>query len=476
MFLKNSFSVVGARAIDVVSSFALIVIVSRYLSVKEYGEYAFIMSYVIFLTPIAYGGIERIAIHEMCSKKDDLQRYLGTLLVSITFQSLIFIAICIFGLIFINPSSLLLSAIILVVIGQITFSLSSVYLAMFRAIERMELDVLLSIAYQMALATATVVTIKLDLGFIGIFGAFALSNIFRTLFAWFLSNRLKIRSMLKADFSTMKPLLKKSYSLGVYLMLFQAILNVDVLMLKISKGAENVSFFYAAHNLLWKFNKTVPAALAVAVFPIMSILAKDHLSSQFKDAYRLFLKLFYIVVLFIAVWAYVFSSDIIKIVYGEKFLPSSPAFQILLLGEVFIFLFMFLELVVISIEKQHLLIKVTAIGLAVKLLLNFTLIPGYGYLGAAIATTSCYALLTSVMLYSISLSVGRISIIDILKPVFAVGGSLLFYHFSTLHYAVALLVGGLIYICMLIILKSISMDDAYYFKTGFKTVRPLVKE
>lgn len=70
-----------ARLIDGIATFVLIVLVSRYLSVADYGIYAFVMSYVVFLTLLAYGGIDRIAIHEFSMNKDTVGKYLWMVLV-----------------------------------------------------------------------------------------------------------------------------------------------------------------------------------------------------------------------------------------------------------------------------------------------------------------------------------------------------------------------------------------------------------
>lgn len=474
---KNTLSVMLARTIDGISSFILIAIVARYLDVKDYGIYAFAMSYVIFLTPLAYGGIERLAIHELSVNRGTLEKYVGMLLALTGVLTVLFIFISLAGLLFFEKSGDLLTAILLAAAGQIAFSISSVYLSLFRAVERMELDIMLSIVFQIIMLGATFITVKYNLGLAGILGAFTAASLVRSLSAWLLCRMLDIRAVMGTDvWDKMIGFAKKSFSLGLSIMLMQGILNIDVLLLRFMMAPEDVSYFYAAHNLMWKFNKAIPAAMAIAVFPLVSALSINSFAEDFRNLYRRLFKLFYISAIFVAIAAVMYSDNIIGLVYGEKYAVAADAFRVLMIGEVFVFVFMFLELAIISVERQNLLITSTALALAIKVVLGVLLIPVYGFVGSAIASLVGYALLTVLTFHYMSVSAGHIPAGDLIRPLGAATPVAIFFYYSgivRLSPVVALSAGAMIYVLMLFVLRSVSIMEIHSFRKALASRRPV---
>ncbi len=457
-----------ARSIDGISTFILIVLVSRYLSVADYGIYAFVMSYVVFLTLLAYGGIDRIAIHEFSVNRESMERYLWMVLGLTGALTAVFILICMLGLLFFDNSNSFLQSLLLAMAGQIFFSFSSISMSLFRAMKRMDLEIVLSIVFQLIMLAATYIVTKYNLGISGIFGAFALANFFRSLFAWGLCRMLGVRAvMVKVDWEELLRIIQKSFSLGVSIMLMQGILNMDVLLLRYLNFAEGVSFFYAAHNLMWKFNKAVPAAMAIAVFPILSAIISNSPADHFRKLYRKLFKLFYIPAIFASIGGVAYSSEIIALVYGEKYAVATDAFRVIMTGEAFVFVFMFLELVMISVERQNSLIISTALALTAKIVLSVLFIPSYGFIGSAVASLGGYVILTVVTFYYIRLSSGNIPAGDIIRPIGAAVPVGVFFYFSgvlQINPFIGLSVGAMIFAGMLVVFGSVSWVQLLSFK------------
>lgn len=457
-----------ARLIDGIATFVLIVLVSRYLSVADYGIYAFVMSYVVFLTLLAYGGIDRIAIHEFSMNKDTVGKYLWMVLVLTGGLTFFFIWVCLGGLLFFDNSKDFLQPLILAMAGQIFFSFSSISMSLFRSMEHMEFDIFLSIAFQVIMLAATFMATQNNLGISGVFGAFALANFLRCLFAWGLCRRLGVRIVrTMVTWEELRDVIKKSFSLGISIMLMQGILNMDVFLLRYMNFTEDVSFFYAAHNLMWKFNKAIPAAMAVAVFPMLSALSSNPLTDNFRILYRKLFKLFYIPAIFVSIVGVKYAAEIIALVYGGKFALAADAFRLIMIGEVFLFVFMFLELVMISVKRQNLLITSTASALFIKIVLSVLLVPAYGFVGSAIASLGGYILLTVLTFYYICASSGGIPAGDFVRPAAAaIPVVALFYccGIMNIHPFVGLPAAAMLYGVMLFALGSVSWVEMLSFK------------
>ena len=88
---------------------------------------------------------------------------------------------------------------------------------------------------------------------------------------------------------------------------------------------------------------------------------------------------------------YYFSKDIIALVLGTQFAPSTTVFEILLLNAFLIYVNVALAQLLMAWGENRSYLFVVASGAVVNIVLNFVLIPMYGINGAAIATVCAEA-------------------------------------------------------------------------------------
>jgi O-antigen/teichoic acid export membrane protein len=84
-----------------------------------------------------------------------------------------------------------------------------------------------------------------------------------------------------------------------------------------------------------------------------------------------------------------FSSEIITWIYGQEFFNSSLSLQILLVGTIFFGIF-FTSIggALAGANRPDLSLKAASLGAGLTIILNIILVPNFGIVGAAIATTS----------------------------------------------------------------------------------------
>jgi O-antigen/teichoic acid export membrane protein len=84
--------------------------------------------------------------------------------------------------------------------------------------------------------------------------------------------------------------------------------------------------------------------------------------------------------------AYVLATPLLVWLFGAQFAPAASPFRILCLGLPLVFAIWVLHAIIISVNRESLLVKTALVGLAVNVGLNLYVIPRMGADGAALAT------------------------------------------------------------------------------------------
>lgn len=204
-----------------------------------------------------------------------------------------------------------------------------------------------------------------------------------TLRSWTFSTT-RARSLLKQSF----PLILSGIMILIYM-------KIDIIMLK-NNGSTQVGIYGAAAKIseAWYF---IPSAIISSVFPAIINARKTDLERYNKRLTNLYDLLIFIS-LPVAIIISFFGSDIMYLMYGNRFIGSGPMLSIHIWSGIFVFLG--------SASSQYLLaegytmisFQRTAAGAIINILLNFWLIPLYGGVGASIATLiacfiSCFYIL-----------------------------------------------------------------------------------
>ena len=98
-----------------------------------------------------------------------------------------------------------------------------------------------------------------------------------------------------------------------------------------------------------------------------------------------------------AVVLFLFKKQIISILYGSKYIKCLPIIGILLIFWLFNSIFWTLGPYAQLIEKTYIPVICCSIGLVSNIFLNYVLIPMYGLIGAAVASTSSFAIILIIM-------------------------------------------------------------------------------
>ena len=178
------------------------------------------------------------------------------------------------------------------------------------------------------------------------------------------------------------PLLLSSIAVILYM-------KMDQIMLKFMCGDLETGIYLAAVRLseLWNF---IPLVICSSIFP--SILkARESDSLKYARRMQLLYDGLYYISLALAVFSTLFAAPIVKTLFGSAYLSSIPVLQVHIWSTIAVFLGIASGQWLLAEGLQSISLIGTALGLLVNLMLNLVLIPNYGALGAALATTVSYS-------------------------------------------------------------------------------------
>ncbi len=369
----------------------IIIYAARVLGAAEYGVFAYILGLAGFFTVFADIGVNSILTREAAKHPEEADYYFAT-----TFWIKITLLVLTSGLvIFLVPhfskiegANILLPFVALLTVFDGIRELSA---AFFRSKEKMELEAILITATNIAVtvfgfiilrfaanAQALAITYALSAGTGTLIGIVILRKQFAGVIKFFRKNLVR-------------PILSSAWPIALLGILGVFMLQVDILMLGFFKGAEEVGFYSSSQKII-QILYTLPAILAISLFPVFSRLAGKENNTKTKTIIEQGVTATFLIAIPITVGGILLSQNIIQLLYGNEYLPAASAFQILALTPLFAFPGYIIGQYIFAYDKQKKMAPLIAIGSFGNVAFNALLIPPFGIVGAAIATVGAYAL------------------------------------------------------------------------------------
>ena len=143
----------------------------------------------------------------------------------------------------------------------------------------------------------------------------------------------------------------------------------------------------------------IPASISTLVYPIIAEYNSKNLDESIKNIVDKTLRYTLITLSILGILIIFLSNILILFFYGPEFLPAIVPLGILIIGMIFFGSMSAIGMVFTAIGRADIPIKVSLISAIVNLILNITLIPIYGIIGAAISTSTSFVIITILDLY-----------------------------------------------------------------------------
>jgi PST family polysaccharide transporter len=184
-------------------------------------------------------------------------------------------------------------------------------------------------------------------------------------------------------------MLSNSFPIAFTSLLAMIYLRIDQVMLH-KMVSDSVLGQYVAAVRVSELFEMLPAAFMFTVAPILSVSVVDP--EKFRAYVDRAFRYFMIAAAGLCVFMTIGAKLIVRVLYGQQFLPAAPLLTVLIWSEIAVFFSAVVVNALIASNEQRLLPIPTIFGAAINVGLNLVLIPRYGAIGAAWATLASYSL------------------------------------------------------------------------------------
>ncbi len=388
---KNSLVPMGLSLVNKGIDFAFAMLRLRILTPTGEGSYTFAINFYAFFEILVRFGLGTLLTREVARDREQAGRYLSNVvmlrvalwLLALPVMAVVGAAYHVWG--GLTPEEA--QAIALFAIALLFAGLADAISAVFYAYEQMEYPagIASAIAVGKVALGALVLLPPLNWGFVGLAGISVVMNLVQTIWLYLLVRRKLLTPQVVVDRRLQRTMLQESAPLMINHLLATIFFRIDVWILKPISGAVAVGLYGAAYKYIDGLN-VIPSYFTLAIFPLMSRLARDSHESMVR-AYVLALRLLLMISLPIAMVTTFIARPLILVLGGESFLPGSAlALQILIWSIPIGFLNSVTQYVLIAVDQQRFLTRAFVIGVVFNVVANLIFVPRYSYMASAVIT------------------------------------------------------------------------------------------
>ncbi|MGM0404681.1 MAG: flippase [Thermoplasmatota archaeon] len=385
--LKNTGWLASAQIIARVFSAVFIILLANHLLPTSFGIFNSVLAISYISTVVVDWGLDEMTIREVSIEPKKAPKYLGDILFlrlllgSITILVISIIYYVIAGNIGINiPFYIILIAVLILTFEK----LSNAFSAQFQALERMELQALVTLIWKIVYLSLGILAIYLDYGLLKILIFLLVSYIFQ-LFLSIVIYRigLPISKISSPDPKRWRSLLKTSSPFALFVTVSVIYGHVIIVLLAFFSSSYATGLYSASWKIII-FLGVVPYSFGRAIYPVFSRLYSSG-RKILKRAYLESLRFLLILSLPLTLGLYVIAGDILRLIYTVEYQMTIEVFKTMIWMIPFLFMNGSLKMVLWSSERTFDSSKNLMMASAALVISGIILIPIYGALGAAIA-------------------------------------------------------------------------------------------
>jgi O-antigen/teichoic acid export membrane protein len=408
---------------------------TRYLGSENYGILSFAIAFASITIFLADIGIASVIVRDVARDKARTQKYFGnSIMLKIILAVITLVSTAAIGFALNYPSSTM-QIVLMITLSLIIVSFYGIISSIISAYEVMEYISLGSIVFNLAMLICALLAIHLGVDVYGFSYVYLISSIISL--GYYVAVALRNIPLPKWDFDLLfwKYMVKEAIPFGLSSIFIRIYYFIDTIMISllISNPNEAMGWYNAAYRMVLVL-AFIPVTFLGSIYPIMSnyyVTSDKYLGFIFERSFKYLMALS----IPIGVGTTILGNQLILLIYGPDFAPSTIALQILIWSEVVIFLNSVFGYLLNSINRQMIVAKQTMLASALNIILNLVLIPQFSYVGASSATVATQIFSFFFLLYFASkegYALPRDMIIHLSKILFACFVMALFIKLSIL--------------------------------------------
>ncbi len=387
--LRNTLFGLGGRVIVKALAFAFSIWVVRRLGQEAFGQYATALAYVTAFAVLSDWGLAPYLVRVVAR---DRQRGEAMLVDAIALRLLLAIGTIglILGMAWWNGQPpALLGGIALASLTLILYAVQGPMEAALQGIRRLDLVSAVGVLQQLLFVGLGTAVLLLGWGFYGLIGASLAGLAAALALTGGMARSLGLLRARRPAWAEWPFLLRAGLPFGLIGLAVNLSYKVDTILLSLWWPDRVVGWYNAAYNLIFSI-AVLSNAANVALYPSMAALSDP---AALAVVVRRSLGYLWMLAIPFAVGGWVLADRLLPALYGPSFLPSAPAFRILIGVVPWMFLSEYLGYVILVRDREWIVARSLILSTSFNIVANLFLIPRYGLMAAAWVT-----LLTEILL------------------------------------------------------------------------------
>ncbi|MEZ4726670.1 MAG: oligosaccharide flippase family protein [Caldilineaceae bacterium] len=437
---KNSLVPLALSLVNKAIDFAFAMLYVRLLGPAGTGQYAFVVAVYGIFEILSRYGLGTLLTRDVSADKNQSSRYLTNVVALRTLLWLI--SLPLLGLVIglyrsVETFGVLgwyggevtaigmheVQALLIFAAAMLFANWADALSSTFMAFEKMEYPAGLANAVALLKVTLGALVLLLGWGYVGLAGVSLVMNLLQVIWLYSLLRRTLFQPEWRWDWSLQKWMLQTSGPLMINHLLATIFWRIDVWILRLLSLPASIGLYSVGLKYLDGLN-IIPSVFTMAIFPLMSRYARSE-GNHLLRAYVLSLRLLVIVCLPIALATTVLASDLVYLIGGTQYLHvpetfhffgrelhylggSDLALRVIIWSIPIGFVNSVTQYVLIAVNQQRYLTKAFVIGVVFNVVGNLLVIPGFGYVGAAVVTIFSEFSLLFPFYYSVKRHVGTV--------------------------------------------------------------------
>jgi O-antigen/teichoic acid export membrane protein len=276
-----------------------------------------------------------------------------------------------------------------------------VFIAIFQAWEKMEMVFF----NRMVFYVGTLMTALLIISFHGTAVHLVLGYMVATIFSIILGiwqmSLLKIRIKIAFDFDFWKELIKEALPLFGMTAAMVIYANNDTLLIGRYFGNNQVGWYQTAYKILFAFQSV--NVINYAIFPRITVLIHENKKETVNKLIKLVIGLSLLGLIPLAMLITWQRELIVKLIYGPSFIVSAWVMSLLVWSGVINYFRVFVGNLLVIEKKQKIVFWSVLIGTLVDLVINYFLIPKFGFVQAGWSLIISELVMLAVMIFGLKI-------------------------------------------------------------------------
>lgn len=461
--LKNSIALWSAMLLERLFSIVLTIYIARDLGVSSLGEYTLVLSLMAIFQILALFGQDEIIMREVARDTSKAGLYLVNSSLVAALTAFVFSVVMNVTANLLGYAQDIIIYVYIASFALIPGTLTLIAESVVKALEKMEYVTAVRFSGSLLYVGASLIGLRLGYGLVVVFAFISVIQVAMFTFYLFIITRLVERLSFRIDLHFCKNLLHISSPFLLINVFGMVSKKIDVIALSKLASSEAVGIYAAASKLV-QAGQMVSAAYTTSIVPSMSqafVTSKE----RFKRITEQSAKMYLIIAIPTALGVTILADRLIFLLFGPEYVASVTVLRILIWTLVLLAVNSVLFRTLIASNNEKISVRVAAVRMVGSLVLSLLLIPRYGVIGAAIASTGTVLLGLVLNYYFVSQVLFKIDFARIAGRPFLcaliASGPLIWFHGITSD--VLLLFGIALYACLylvlLIIFRALSHEE-----------------